>query len=292
MQLPLPLQRPSATDQCERAQGNGHCGRGIGTAIARFAGALEPWRVVEHASKGVVVQARRAVACCTQRPKRTALRCAALRCTQAPARSSKAAPARLDAWVPAAVLVLVPSSKQARPAPHEPQTVGLLPTRAQSPPLAASFIRSIVHLPLPPNLSLLRVRQLARPRPSSLLRLKHHLLHLHLVEQIVALDRLGQRHDLVRHEPALVSSLSMIKPSRTHPSLSWCFFSDSSACGNTLRTGHLPICTRRFLLYAWFPVLHSLAQTPVSHACGTTHHGISPLCTPTLERTPHGRSSS
>lgn len=43
-----------------------------------------------------------------------------------------------------------------------------------------------------------------------LLRFKHNLLHLHLVKQVVALHRLAQRHNLVRHEPVCVSRPAML----------------------------------------------------------------------------------
>ena len=135
--------------------------------------------------------------------------------------------------------------------------------------------------------------RLCWPVPDSLLRFKHDLLRLHLVEEVVPLDRLRQRHDLVRHESVVVSSGPVTMPLfTTHPSLSWCFFSDSSAWGKTLRTGHLPICTRKFLLYASFPFLYDTHSVLSQTRWGVTHHGISALCTPTLEITPHGRSKS
>jgi len=85
----------------------------------------------------------------------------------------------------------------------------------------------------------------ATHRATLLLRFKHHLLRLHLVKNIVPLHRLTHWHHLVRHEPSHRQSASCSKESHrqshTHPSLSWCTLSFSSACGNTLRTGHLPI---------------------------------------------------
>lgn len=56
-------------------------------------------------------------------------------------------------------------------------------------------------------------RQLAPPRlppqlrqtpRALLLSLKHYLLHLHLVKNVVSLYSVAQRHDLVRHEPQFV----------------------------------------------------------------------------------------
>ena len=41
-----------------------------------------------------------------------------------------------------------------------------------------------------------------------LLRLKNHLLHLHLIEYVVALHRFTQCHHLVGHEPVMNISIS------------------------------------------------------------------------------------
>lgn len=88
-------------------------------------------------------------------------------------------------------------------------------------------------------------------RPS---RLEDDLVNLHVVEKLIALDCLGQRHDLVEHETATVSlpqteQQSLAKgPLITYLSLSWFLANTARASGNSDRTGQRPIWRRTFLL--------------------------------------------
>ena len=89
------------------------------------------------------------------------------------------------------------------------------------------------------------------PAPSTrplYLRLEDDLLHLHLVKQVVALDRLRERHDLVEHKTATVSTQLPSNLGFTYLNLAWFFTNTGSASGKMDRTGQRPIWTLTFLL--------------------------------------------
>ena len=97
---------------------------------------------------------------------------------------------------------------------------------------------------------------------------KHNLLDLHLIEDIVSLNSLAHRHELVGHEAIsrqqslrshqrgkyllklvliLLQHLKSLWENTCKPLISFSSPQPQSKSENSLRTGHLPICILRFL---------------------------------------------
>ena len=142
-------------------------------------------------------------------------------------------------------------------------------------------------------------------------RLENDLLHLHLVKQVVSLNRLRERHDLVEHEAATVSTQLSSDIGFTHLNLFWFFTNTGSASGKIDRTGQRPIWTLTFLLLpvstyttpiqAEQNLLIRLVAVPRNLANRSanplpkppnTINLTSALCTPILLITPNGLISS
>lgn len=132
-------------------------------------------------------------------------------------------------------------------------------------------VRSASLAPPRRNLSHPRISHITRfsadPVPENILfnnpfllpasRLEDDLLDLHLIKQGIALDSLMKRHNILKHEPAISRQTVSPDVGRRMEEMAYpsrcCFFSSRTrASEKMLRTGHRPICRRRFLLYAFW----------------------------------------